>query len=271
MCAASDRCDLLSLRVDECMDADGHPMCGPCNVNEIAAQLDLNHCLYEDGTAMSSSLVGTQSICSCYSSTATISAVELQNDGSSVALTVEFGSSVTVTDAVFRGTGDITAVSVAEGGSLTVGGSQLVGADVSADPFPCDGTLPDCAREHAGSVVVEWPSAINMAAPLVCDVETGECISDLCFVVDCGVGGTCVTPHGTCACSQGCSGDHCETHTCCSTPLVGESCHCSPGSCGCAGKSACRAPAEGGTMGYDGVQWCDQHQSGWDSTCDRGC
>ena len=62
---------------------------------------------------------------------------------------------------------------------MTVGESHLIKADGSGDPFPCDGTLPDCVGEHDGSVVVEGPSAVNMAAPLVCDVETGEYLSDL--------------------------------------------------------------------------------------------
>eukprot|EP01051_Picozoa_sp_SAG22_P024620 SAG22_NODE_6906_length_796_cov_1.639885_1_plen_242_part_01 len=93
-------------------------------------------------------------------------------------MAIESGGAATVTATTFRSSdGDITAVSVAEGGSFTVGESQLVGADGSADPFPCDGTLPDCAGEHTGSVVVEGPSAVNMAAPLVCDVETGECLA----------------------------------------------------------------------------------------------
>ena len=145
-----------------------------------------------------------------------ITGAELQSDGSSIPLAVESNGMGTVTQTVFRSTaGDITAVSVAVGGNMTVGESQLIKADGSADPFPCDGTLPDCVGEHDGSVVVEGPSAVNMAAPLVCDVETGECLSDLCFVVDCGVGGTCVSPHGTCTCSLGYSGDHCEIHQCC--------------------------------------------------------
>ena len=104
---------------------------------------------------------------------------------------------------------------VAVGRDARPSGSQLVGADGSANPFPCDGTLPDCVGEYDGLVVVEGPLAVNMAAPLVCDVETGECLSDLCFVVDCGVGGICVSPHETCTCSNGYSGDRCEVHTCC--------------------------------------------------------
>ena len=106
--------------------------------------------------------------------TLAVSGCEFQSDGATVPLTVESGGTATVTSAVFRGTaGDITAVSVAAGGSLTVDSSQLVGADGSADPFPCDGTLPDCAGQHAGSVTVAGPSAINTAAPLVCDAVTG--------------------------------------------------------------------------------------------------
>ena len=132
-------------------------------------------------------------------SSLTISGSELQSDGTSVPLTIESGGAATVTATVFRSTaGDITAVSVAEGGSLSVGESQLVGADGSTDPFPCDGTMPDCAGEHAGSVVVEGPSAVNMAAPLVCDVETGECLGDMCLtgLVDCGDRSICVSPLG---------------------------------------------------------------------------
>eukprot|EP01051_Picozoa_sp_SAG22_P009903 SAG22_NODE_858_length_6831_cov_25.965538_7_plen_1155_part_01 len=141
--------------------------------------------------------------------TLSLSAVELQSNGDSVPLAVESGGAATVTETTFRSAaGDITAVSVAEGGSMTVGGSQLVGADGSADPFPCDGTWPVCAEEHDGPVVVQGLAAITMAAPLVCDAETGECLSDQCFVVDCGVGGTCVSPLGTCTlpcCSSECT------------------------------------------------------------------
>eukprot|EP01051_Picozoa_sp_SAG22_P003865 SAG22_NODE_195_length_15606_cov_21.340878_8_plen_1509_part_00 len=111
-----------------------------------------------------------------------ISGAELQSDGSSVPLAIESNGMGTVTQTVFRSTaGDITAVSVAVGGNMTVGESHLIKADRSMDPFPCDGTLPDCVGEHDGSVVVEGPSAINMAAPLVCDVETKECVADVCL------------------------------------------------------------------------------------------
>jgi hypothetical protein len=104
----------------------------------------------------------------------TISGAELQSDGSSVPLTVESGGAAVVLDSTFRSTaGDITAVSVSEGGSMTVGGSRLVGVDGSADPLPCDGVLPNCVGEHDGSVVVEGMAAVTLASPLVCDVETG--------------------------------------------------------------------------------------------------
>ena len=122
-----------------------------------------------------------------------VSGAELQSDGSSVPLTVESGGAAIVTGTVFRSTaGDITVASVAEGGSLTVGGSRLVGADGSADPFPCDGTLPDCAGGHAGSVVVEGMATVTLASPLVCDVETGECLADVCL----GRGDVCADAHG---------------------------------------------------------------------------
>merc|ERR1711871_1486069 len=129
-------------------------------------------------------------------------------------LRIEPAGVVTVTHTVFRSTlqSNFTVVSVVEGGSMTVGGSQLVRVDGGTDPFPCDGPLPNCG-EHDGSVVVDGPLAINMLyGPLVCDVETGECQSmyrDLCLTagaVDCGVGGTCVSP-GSCVCKKGYSGD----------------------------------------------------------------
>ena len=125
------------------------------------------------------SCVAVDSPLSIADGTLSVSGCELRSDGSSVPLTVGSGGSATVTGTVFRSSGgDITAVSVSDGGSLTVGSSELIGADGSADPFPCEGTLPDCAGEHDGSVVEVGPLAVNMAAPLICDVQTGEC---LCF------------------------------------------------------------------------------------------
>eukprot|EP01051_Picozoa_sp_SAG22_P017561 SAG22_NODE_2739_length_2261_cov_1.708603_2_plen_346_part_00 len=110
---------------------------------------------------------------------------ELKSDGSVVLLTVEPGAAATVGQTVFRSmAGDITAVSVAEGASLTVSESRLVGASGAGpdiDHFPCDGTLPNCAGAHAGAVVVEGPSTVTLASPLVCDVETGECLADVCL------------------------------------------------------------------------------------------
>ena len=111
-----------------------------------------------------------------------LSACELQSDGSTVPLTVESGGSATVTGVTFRSSaGDITAVSVSDGGSLNVSDSQLVGADGSSDPFPCDGTLPTCVEAHASPVVVDGLAAITLASPLVCDVGTGECLADVCL------------------------------------------------------------------------------------------
>ena len=203
--------------------------------------------------------------------TLSVSQCELQSDGTSVPLTIESGGSATVTGVAFRSgswsAGDITAVSVVEGGSLTVGESQLVGADGSSDPFPCDGTLPDCAAEHAGSVVVDGPAVITLASPLVCDVGTGECLNDLCYIVDCGVGGTCISPHGTCECDQGYFGDHCEHLRCCRSTEP-DNCgrwHC-PCNYGC-GSCSCSASDCSGRS----LSWCDAHYAGWDASCDRSC
>eukprot|EP01052_Picozoa_sp_SAG31_P025290 SAG31_NODE_2209_length_6183_cov_6.782544_3_plen_923_part_00 len=177
-------------------------------------------------------------------------------------LTIEPVGVVTVTHTVFRSTlqSNFTVVSVAEGGSMTVGGSQLVRVDGSTDPFPCDGPLPKCG-EHDESVVVDGPLAINMLyGPLVCDVETGECQSmyrDLCLVgpVDCGIGGTCASPYGTCTCNKGYSGDHCETHLCCSNCW----------SYGCSGDCL------GHSGEYYSFAWCEENHRPWDADCDRTC
>lgn len=69
-----------------------------------------------------------------------------------------------MTGVIFRSSvgDDITMVSVVDGGSLSVGDSQLVGADGSSDPFPCDGTLPNCAGVHVGTVDVAGPAAVTL-------------------------------------------------------------------------------------------------------------
>ena len=116
--------------------------------------------------------------------TLSVSQCELQSDGLTVPLTIESGGSATVTGVVFRSSvDDITAVSVSDGGSLTVGESQLVGVDGRSDPFPCDGTLPNCVHAHVGPVDVAGPVAITLGSPLVCDAPTGECTADLCLRV----------------------------------------------------------------------------------------
>jgi hypothetical protein len=150
-----------------------------------------------------------------------LSQCHLQNDGSSVPLTVQAGGSATVRASEFQSAADddITAVSVDAGGSVIVGQSQLVHADGRADPFPCNGTLPTCVELHAGPVEVIGPAVITLASPLVCDVLTGQCLSDLCiaFAVDCGAHGSC--SGGTCICVDGYSGDVCEVAPlpCCSS------------------------------------------------------
>jgi hypothetical protein len=109
-----------------------------------------------------------------------VSQCELWGDGTAVLLTVGAAAMATVTQTTFRSTaGNITAVSVAAGGNLTVGSSQLVRADGHSDPFPCDGTLPHCTGAHTGLVRVNGPAAVTMASPLVCDVTTGTCLCDI--------------------------------------------------------------------------------------------
>ena len=140
---------------------------------------------------LDSSCVLVNSPVSITAATLSGSQCELRSDGTTVPLAVESGGSVTLTGVVFRSlAGDITAVSVSAGGNLTVGDSQLIAADGSSDPFPCNGTLPECAGAHDGLALVNGPAAITLASPLVCDAGTGECAADLClriFVVG-GVG-----------------------------------------------------------------------------------
>eukprot|EP01045_Picozoa_sp_COSAG04_P008600 COSAG04_NODE_480_length_13676_cov_4.040657_1_plen_998_part_00 len=218
---------------------------------------------------------------------------QLQSDGSSVPLTVQAGGSATVSGSEFQTTAgdDITAVSVEEGGSMAVSESQLVAADGSADPFPCVGTLPTCAGAHDGSVDVAGPAAITLASPLVCDTITGACLSDLCFVVDCGDHGTCVSPGGGCECTGQLgwppySGDRCETgptQPCCRggvyvgvggpCPRCGEDGTSPEARCGgCCGDTPC-----GGCNSCAIAQspcYCDTARPGWDlidGGCDRSC
>jgi hypothetical protein len=144
-----------------------------------------------------------------------VSHCELRSDGTAVPLVVGAAAMATVTQTTFRSTaGSITAVSVVAGGNLTVSASRLVRADGHTDPFPCDGTLPHCAGAHAGSVEVGGPTAVTMAAPLVCDAASGRCLADLC-VADpgrCGASvNTCVSPAGTCRCAALWSGARCDS------------------------------------------------------------
>eukprot|EP01052_Picozoa_sp_SAG31_P022981 SAG31_NODE_1859_length_7052_cov_4.965051_1_plen_1196_part_00 len=143
-------------------------------------------------------------------------------------LTVQSGGAATATSTTFQSTGDAlptvapwivqVLVSVEEGGAFTVADSQLVAADNSTSPMPCDGTGAMCDAPHVGTVEVVRPTKMRKGVPLVCDVDSAQCVGDMCAVVDCGVGGSCVSPLGTCACRsqrEGYSGGRCETHTCC--------------------------------------------------------
>ena len=150
-------------------------------------------------------------------SSLSLSECQLQSDGSSVPLTVQAGGFATVRASEFQSTGgdDITAVSVDEGGTVTVGESQLVHANGRADPFPCNGTLPTCASVHTGPVEMIGPALVTLAAPLVCDVMTGECLSDLCATMNCGEHGTC--QDGICTCHSPYTGERCDQLPCCSS------------------------------------------------------
>eukprot|EP01052_Picozoa_sp_SAG31_P008375 SAG31_NODE_422_length_15859_cov_5.161865_3_plen_463_part_00 len=173
-----------------------------------------------------------------------------------------------------------TVLLVEEGGITTVEACQLERAEGTSDPMPCDGALLDCVAPHAGAVELAGVAVVRSDLPLICDAETGECIngSDMCFVVDCGVGGTCVSPHGTCTCSIGYSGDRCETHTCCSSDCCRD---CVRDSRGVVEEGvACGLPLDC-HYGYDRLDWCDSNHPGWDAlvvhgprphtTCDRTC
>jgi hypothetical protein len=357
-----------------------------------------------DGACMLKNTPVTVSGRSKQMGTLTIMRSEIQSDSSSPALVVESGGMATVTAVVFQSLGgEMTVASVSEGGQLLVAESQLVhqrkqlptgnNEVVNSDPFPCDGVVTTCTEVHEGSVVVEGPSVINMAAPLVCNVKTGECLSDRCSdailasrveyqgtsgfcrgakgggqevngrvrclsrgsggrdvdnedacavactelkncvgygygaytrdevttyacdqghgdrcflygpglntgltpyaepvtttewqgytqqntqigagagqctyhecinsvckkaLVDdphCGMGGSCISPHGTCACRKGYTGDSCETHSCCTSNY-----HC--------------YYTDRGYQRRDSGAWCDENRPGWDDDCDRSC
>ena len=70
----------------------------------------------------------------------------------------------------------LACLTVADGGRVTVSDSRLVGADGSSVPFPCDGMSDTCRGVHDGPVVVDGPVVIGLAAPLVCDAISGQCL-----------------------------------------------------------------------------------------------
>jgi hypothetical protein len=130
--------------------------------------------------------------------------------GVHIGLTVQQGGAATVTGATFQMADDTTAaVSVEGGGAITVAHSRLVGADGGSHPFPCDGTLPDCAGEHDGWVVVEGPAAVTLASPLVCGVVTGECKTVTCPALAFDAGSVVATNGGayTSTATYTCAGD----------------------------------------------------------------
>ena len=185
--------------------------------------------------------------------------------GGRMALTVQVGAELTLRHTTLVTEGAQTVMlRVDEGAVAIVEACQLKRADGVIDPMPCDGTLPDCAGPHTGSVELTGVMVVRSDAPLVCDAAIGECLSDQCFIVDCGPTSTCNSPLGSCTCGQGYSGDRCETQTCCSecpycTYFGGPSGYC------------CSGPAHHGCGPGGGGGWCDDHHPGWDSNCNRTC
>eukprot|EP01050_Picozoa_sp_SAG11_P004928 SAG11_NODE_328_length_10690_cov_25.464357_5_plen_536_part_00 len=174
---------------------------------------------------------------------------------------------------------------VAETGSLSLSYMQL-GGTIKTDAGAAALTLNTCLLTSANTLVLgdgvhatflgmgvqfgghpAWVVSDNGATVhgRVCDAEERDCTQDLCTIVDCGGGGTCVSPQGTCACRtqhDGYSGDRCETHICCSDAgshvELGAACGDYPFSCY---SNRCAASA----------QDCDSHAPGWDDVCDRTC
>ena len=148
-----------------------------------------------------------------------MSGCQLQSDGSTVPLTIQVGGVATVRASEFQSIAnddrDITMISMDAGGSLNVSQSQLVHVDGRADPFPCNGTLPTCASVHTKPVEINGPAMVTLTSPLVCDPMTGECLSDLCAIVNCGDHGTC--EDGLCICHSGYQGETCEQLPCCTS------------------------------------------------------
>ena len=155
--------------------------------------------------------------------------------------------------------GASTIATVDAGGSVIVSQSQLVHADGRTDPFPCNGTLPTCVELHAGPVEVVGPAVVTLASPLVCDTLTGECLSDLCAVVNCGAHGTC--SGGTCTCVDGYGGDFCEVALPCCSLNDGRSYG-----------NGCNDCSGYGSNGCCNTDWCFANYPGWSNgLCDPSC
>jgi hypothetical protein len=160
-------------------------------------------------------------------------------------------------------------------GHFTVIDSQLVAVDGDVNPFPCDGAVEagppstaTCAAPHVGAVELSGPAVVGFVPETVCNVITGDCISDLCDVVDCSAGGTCVSP-GTCRCdAHGRVGVTTYvdpwTGPGCQVPPTGKECCSTPHGCN---SGMARRPNQNGCPCYDcqGVNNCGC------SSCDLSC
>ena len=178
---------------------------------------------------------------------------------------VEAGGTATVTNATFQSTsGDSMVVLLEAGSSMTMSESQLVGSGGRHISVPCNGAYPTCAGAHVGPVTFEGPSIITNVAPLVCDVHTGQCLSDLCQTgVNCGAHGHCTSPYGTCACTGNWIGERCQTHD---DGATGPCCGSDKNGC-----SGCHTEDRWTDANGNRQRGCEIDSSFWTSCHNQGC
>eukprot|EP01050_Picozoa_sp_SAG11_P012248 SAG11_NODE_1351_length_5135_cov_2.092931_2_plen_314_part_00 len=126
----------------------------------------------------------------------------------------------------------------------------------------------------------------------ICDAEHKDCSGDLCRIVDCGVGGSCVSPTGSCSCFDGhtiapatehygnsahscipcCSRveglagrGHCECTACIDGTARAGTCNIAIGTHDTCG--SCRNACNAGYSGCCDERWCDANRQGWRGSC----